>query len=154
MIYAHVRLTQFVAKMFLEVPANFFLAVYHNYNDCTIFSIKIQACGYDCWHFRSFKLTITPRARLQWQFSSRAFIESNPPISPFFTFALILIWSRSCYNTLYHDLSITRLEKICVRVSEKARSGKFRHHIETKWFFLTPHRNRCFISDVVSEKNC
>jgi hypothetical protein len=46
----------------------------------------------------------------------------------------------------------TRLEIISVRVSEKARSGKFRHHIETKWFFLTPHRKRCFISDVVSEK--
>jgi hypothetical protein len=34
----------------------------------------------------------------------------------------------------------TRLEIISVRVSEKARSGKFRHHIETKWFFLISHR--------------
>ncbi len=34
----------------------------------------------------------------------------------------------------------TRLEIISVRVSEKARSGKFRHRIQTKWFFPIPHR--------------
>jgi hypothetical protein len=35
-----------------------------------------------------------------------------------------------------------RLEIISVRVSEKARSGKFRHHIQTKCFFPIPHRKK------------
>jgi hypothetical protein len=41
----------------------------------------------------------------------------------------------------------TRLEIISVQVSEKARSRKFRHHIQTKWFFPIPHTRTEIISN-------
>jgi hypothetical protein len=61
--------------------------------------------------------------------------------------------SKCCIFNFYGQRFFnTRLEIFSVLVSEKARIGKFLHHVQNNISFPTPRRKIYVISDVVSEK--